>query len=207
MSRHLLAPAALVLLMAFGCTSREAGTDIPDSALPNSAESGSSAGERLPSVRVNGVDLHYVERGSGEPIVFIHGASRTTESGSPWVIRWRRGIGPCGTAAATTSPTTICSPALTTLRPSKRRTSLRSSAQRSSRLPMSSASRTEVTPGSCSHSGTRILSVASSSSSRRSCGGSLPCPAAKTWPRSSSRGCSDRLERRSGEGTARARFA
>lgn len=30
--------------------------------------------EPLPTVRANGMSLHYLDRGKGEPIVFVHGA-------------------------------------------------------------------------------------------------------------------------------------
>lgn len=52
-----------VILALFGCATAP---------LPSTGGWGGIEG--LQSVRVNGVELHYVERGSGEPIVFVHGS-------------------------------------------------------------------------------------------------------------------------------------
>ena len=46
--------------------------------LPSTAMSGPLAKE----VEVNGVRLQYVEHGSGEPIVFVHGASQVPRLGA-----------------------------------------------------------------------------------------------------------------------------
>jgi pimeloyl-ACP methyl ester carboxylesterase len=35
---------------------------------------GAGESDPMKSVRINGVELHYVERGQGEPVVFVHGA-------------------------------------------------------------------------------------------------------------------------------------
>ncbi len=47
-------------------------TSPPPSGLP--ANLAAPEQEKLAKVRVNGVDLHYLDRGSGEPIVFVHGS-------------------------------------------------------------------------------------------------------------------------------------
>lgn len=65
-SRASRSAGALILALAAGAAVP------PASASGRQIPSGSVAG--LQSVRVNGVELHYVERGSGEPIVFVHGA-------------------------------------------------------------------------------------------------------------------------------------
>jgi pimeloyl-ACP methyl ester carboxylesterase len=69
----LQAGAALALLGA--CSSVSAGGAAPGA--PSTAPAGTAAGaadDPLRTARVNGVELHYVERGAGEPVVFLHGA-------------------------------------------------------------------------------------------------------------------------------------
>jgi pimeloyl-ACP methyl ester carboxylesterase len=47
--------------------------------------------EQPTKVRVNGVELHYVERGRGEPLIFIHGASGDYRSWAPEMELFSKG--------------------------------------------------------------------------------------------------------------------
>lgn len=65
----------LVLLGTLGCSHRPAGPVGAGVLIPPSSTAAQAPQNDAPAkVQVNGVDLHYVERGSGEPIVFVHGS-------------------------------------------------------------------------------------------------------------------------------------
>ena len=68
---------------------------------------GMAAGQeqQLKKIHVNGVELHYVDRGHGEPVIFIHGGLADYRMWDAQTAAFARTIVRLPTAGATTSPT------------------------------------------------------------------------------------------------------
>jgi pimeloyl-ACP methyl ester carboxylesterase len=63
-----------VAFAVLGCSARSAQPPATSPAPPELPSSlAAPEQEKLAALRVNGVELHYLDRGSGEPIVFVHG--------------------------------------------------------------------------------------------------------------------------------------
>ena len=88
--------ASLIVLLAVGGIS--ASADAPHPAPRQMKDivtlSDAEFGRRFQSktAAVNGIKLHYVIGGTGEPLILLHGCPKHGASGGPSCRRWRRGI-------------------------------------------------------------------------------------------------------------------